>query len=244
MLTALAREWGLVQVPRHVAVIMDGNGRWATTRGLGRAAGHRAGVEALRAIVRASSDLGVEVLSVYAFSTENWKRPSTEIRVLMELLVEFLGREIDELDRNHVRITFMGRTDSISARVTNAVEVARKRTAKNAGLTFNVALNYGARDEIIRAARSLAQDAAEGSLCPEDIDEEAFAGRLDTAGLPDPDLVIRTSGELRLSNFMLYQISYAEFVAPQVYWPDFTVDEYRKVLQAFQGRDRRFGGVK
>ena len=244
MAKALAADWGLKIVPRHVAIIMDGNGRWATARGMNRAAGHRAGVEALREIVRASSDLGVEVLSVYAFSTENWKRPPAEIRVLMELLVEFLSREIDELDANGVRIAFVGRTDSISNRVTEAVETARRRTAKNTGLVFNVALNYGGRDEIVRAAQALARDAAAGRLKPDDIDETAFAARLDTAGLPDPDLVIRTSGELRLSNFLLYQVSYAEFAAPAVCWPDFTCDEYKKVLLAYQGRDRRYGGVK
>jgi undecaprenyl diphosphate synthase len=242
-LTPLAQEWGLKKVPRHVGIIMDGNGRWAKSHGMLRSSGHRAGVEALRDIVRASSDVGLEALSLYAFSTENWKRPPTEIRVLMELLVEFLGREIDELDANRVKIRFMGETDSISKRVTKAVEIARKRTENNTGLIMNVALNYGGRVEILRAARLLAQEAAQGRLNPEEIDEEQFASRLYTAGMPDLDLVVRTSGELRLSNFMLWQCSYAEFIAPDVYWPDFNREEYKKVLLAYQARDRRYGGV-
>jgi undecaprenyl diphosphate synthase len=223
---------------------MDGNGRWAAGRGLLRASGHRAGVEALKDIVRASSDLGMEVLSLYAFSTENWKRPRGEIRVLMQLLVEFLAREIDELDENRVRIRFMGQAEEISDKVTKAVKTALQRTRDNTGLVMNIALNYGSRDEIVRAARSLAEDAAAGRLMPADITEEVFANRLYTAGLPDPDLIIRTSGELRLSNFMLYQCSYSEYSAPEVFWPDFNRDEYRKVLLEYQRRGRRFGGIK
>jgi undecaprenyl diphosphate synthase len=227
-----------------VGIIMDGNGRWAAGRGMLRSAGHRAGVEALREIVRASSDLGMEALSLYAFSTENWKRPPAEVRVLMDLLVEFLSREIDELDKNEVRIRFMGETGAISGHVTRAVRTAVERTHDNTGLVMNIALNYGSRAEIVRAARLLAEDAAAGRLDAATIDEDAFASRLYTAGLPDPDLVIRTSGELRLSNFMLYQCSYSEFIAPEVFWPDFNRDEYRKALLAYQARDRRFGGVK
>jgi undecaprenyl diphosphate synthase len=243
-MTPLAREWGLQKVPRHVGIIMDGNGRWAAGRGLLRASGHRAGVEALRDIVRASSDLGIEVLSLYAFSTENWKRPRGEIKVLMELLVEYLAREIDELDANEVRIRFMGEPEAISEKVAEAVRTALERTRGNTGLIMNIALNYGSRAEIVRAARSLAEDAKAGRLNPEDITEEVFANRLYTAGLPDPDLVIRTSGELRLSNFMLYQCSYSEYCAPEVFWPDFNCDEYRKVLLEFQMRDRRYGGIR
>lgn len=243
-MTALAQEWGLKIVPRHVGIIMDGNGRWAAGRGFLRSSGHRAGVEALREIVRASSDLGMEVLSLYAFSTENWKRPPAEVRVLMELLVEFLGREIDELDKNEVRIRFMGETGDISGKVSKAVDTAIKRTHDNTGLVMNIALNYGSRAEIVRASRLLAEEAAAGRLDPAAITEDIFADKLYTAGLPDPDLVIRTSGELRLSNFMLYQCSYSEYIAPEVYWPDFNRDEYRKALLLYQARDRRFGGVK
>jgi undecaprenyl diphosphate synthase len=243
-MTPLAQEWGLKKVPRHVGIIMDGNGRWAAGRGLLRSKGHRAGVEALHDIVKMSSDLGIEVLSLYAFSTENWKRPPAEIRVLMDLLVEFLAREIDELDENKVRIRFMGEADEISGRVSKAVKTATDRTRNNTGLVMNIALNYGSRAEIVRAAKSLAADAVAGRLDPAQITEEIFAGRLYTAGLPDPDLIIRTSGEMRLSNFMLYQCSYCEYIAPEVYWPDFNRDEYRKVLLEFQSRDRRFGGVK
>jgi undecaprenyl diphosphate synthase len=242
-LTPLAMEWGLKKVPRHVGIIMDGNGRWAQSRGLGRSAGHRAGVETLRDIVRASSDVGMEVLSLYAFSTENWKRPPAEIRILMELLVEFLSREIDELCANQVRIRFMGETTAISGRVTRAVEEALRRTEKNTGLVMNIALNYGSRAEIVRAARLLAEDVARGALSPDSIDEAAFTAKLYTAGLPDLDLVVRTSGEQRLSNFMLWQCSYAEFIAPEVFWPDFNLDAFKKVLLAYQSRDRRFGGV-
>lgn len=243
-MTNLAAEWGLKKIPRHVGVIMDGNGRWAAGRGLLRSSGHRAGVEALRDIVRASSDVGVEVLSLYAFSTENWKRPPAEVRVLMELLVEFLGKEIDELCANNVRIRFMGAADEISPKITKAVKTALERTGGNTGLVMNIALNYGGRAEIVRTARLLAEDAAAGRIAAGSIDEEAFASRLYTAGLPDPDLIIRTSGEFRLSNFLLYQCSYSEFIAPEVYWPDFSKDEYRKVLLEYQARDRRFGGVK
>lgn len=243
-LTTLARQWGLTKVPRHVGIIMDGNGRWAQNRGLGRSAGHRAGVEALREIVRASSDVGLEALSLYAFSTENWKRPPAEIRILMELLVEFLGREIEELCANQVRIRFMGETDAISRRVTQAVAEALERTRNNTGLVMNIALNYGSRAELARAARLLAQEVAAGRMKPEQIDEEAMAQRLFTAGLPDVDLVIRTSGELRLSNFMLWQSSYAEFLAPQTFWPDFDRGEYQKALLAYQARGRRYGGVE
>jgi undecaprenyl diphosphate synthase len=243
-MTPLAKEWGLRVVPRHVGIIMDGNGRWAAGRGLLRSAGHRAGVEALHDIVKVSSDVGIGVLSLYAFSTENWKRPPAEVRVLMDLLVEFLAKELDELDANEVRIHFMGEVDGISGKVSRAVRTALERTRDNAGLVMNIALNYGSRAEIVRAARLLAEEARAGRLDPQDITEEMFAGKLYTAGLPDPDLVIRTSGELRLSNFMLYQCSYAEYSAPEVYWPDFNSDEYRKVLLEYQARDRRFGGVK
>jgi undecaprenyl diphosphate synthase len=243
-MTPLAKEWGLKTVPRHVGIIMDGNGRWAAGRGMLRSAGHRAGVEALHNIVKASSDVGIEVLSLYAFSTENWKRPPAEVRVLMDLMVEFLAREIDELDAKEVLIRFMGEVEGISGRVTRDVRTAEERTAGNTGLVMNIAWNYGSRAEIVRAVRLLAEDAKAGKLDPSEITEEIFAGKLYTAGLPDPDLIIRTSGEVRLSNFMLYQCSYAEYCAPEVYWPDFNADEYRKVLLEYQARDRRFGGVK
>jgi undecaprenyl diphosphate synthase len=193
-------------------------------------------VEALHNIVQASSDLGIEALSLYAFSTENWKRPKTEVKVLFELLVEFLAKEIDELDANEVKIRFMGRSDEISDKVTQSVKTALERTSDNTGMVMNIALNYGSRDEIVHAARLLAEDVCAGRLRPADITEELFSGKLYT--------VIRTSGELRLSNFMLFQCSYAEYCAPEVYWPDFNRDEYKKVLLEYQMRDRRFGGIK
>ncbi|MDD3243889.1 MAG: isoprenyl transferase [Eubacteriales bacterium] len=243
-LTPLARELGLRLVPAHVGVIMDGNGRWAQKRGMPRMMGHRAGVETLRDVIRFSSDVGIQVLSLYAFSTENWKRPADEVGGLMRLLVEFLYKEIDELDANGVRIRFMGDIDALPAPQHKAVEYGLEKTKDNTGLIVNIALNYGARAEIARAARELAAAAVRGELDAAAITEQSVTDALYTAGLPDVDLVIRTSGEMRLSNFMLYQCSYAEFYFPEVLWPDFSKEEYAKVLLQFQQRDRRYGGVK
>ena len=230
-------------LPTHVGIIMDGNGRWAKAKGLPRVLGHRAGVERLRSVVRMTSDIGIKVLSIFAFSTENWKRPYREVDALMKLLIEFMNKEIEELDRNHVQMRFMGETDEMSESVRNALKTARERTAKNDGLILNIGLNYGSRAEILRAAQLLATDVANGLLTVAQIDESTFASKLYSAQLPDLDLVIRTSGERRLSNFMLFQIAYAELIFTSVHWPDFDDAQYLNVLKEYQNRDRRFGGL-
>ena len=231
-------------LPRHVAIIMDGNGRWATSRGLPRSAGHAAGTEALREIIRASDDWGIGALSLYAFSTENWSRSKEEVGALMGLLLKYFTSEIDELDEKNVRITILGDVDGMPEPQRDALVRAMQRTAKNTGLRLNIALNYGGRAELTRAARLLAQAVRDGEIEPEDIDEDAFAARLYTAGLPDVDLLIRTSGEMRTSNFLPWQLAYAEMVFDDCFWPDFDRTHYMKCLSVYASRDRRFGGVK
>lgn len=230
------------RMPRHVAIIMDGNGRWAKKRGVPRAMGHRAGVEAMRAIIRESSDLGIEVLSLYAFSTENWKRSTEEVGVLMGLLLEFCSREVENLYRNNVRIRIIGDVEHMPEPQRTALKNAMTRTVDRTGLQLNFAINYGGRDELRRAARRLCEQALAGALAPEDLTEETLRQALDTAGQPDADLVIRTSGEERMSNFLPFQAAYAELQFPQILWPDFGVNEYHAALDNFAGRDRRFGG--
>ena len=227
-------------IPRHVAIIMDGNGRWAKARGQMRSAGHRAGVDALRDIIRFSSDSGVEALTVYAFSTENKKRPPEEIGVLCGLLIEYFKKEIDELDENRVRIKSIGDLSWFPENVQAAVLNAEARTADNEGLKLNIALNYGSQAEIVRAVKYAAAVARKENREPE---KEDFEAGLYTAGLPPVDLLIRTSGEERISNFLLYQLAYAELYFTDVYWPDFTKEEYIKALTAFAKRSRRFGGL-
>ena len=229
-------------LPRHVAIIMDGNGRWAKQHKIQVALGHRKGVEALRSIIRESSDLGIEALSLYAFSTENWKRSPQEVEALMALLLEFFTSEIDELDEKNVCIRILGDKDGMPPKQREALIRAEERTGKNTGLKLNIALNYGGRAELVRAARSLARKAAAGEMRPEDITEDTLAEELYTHGLPDVDLLIRTSGEMRLSNFLLYQCAYAEFYFPTVLWPDFRLSDYHRALEAYAHRDRRFGG--
>jgi len=231
-------------LPRHVAIIMDGNGRWATSRGLPRSAGHAAGTEALRDIIRASDDWGIEALSLYAFSTENWSRSKEEVAALMGLLLKYFNSEIDELDEKHVKITILGDVDGMPEPQRQALLNAMARTGNNTGLRLNIALNYGGRAELTRAARRLAQAVRDGQLEPEDIDEEEFAANLYTAGLPDVDLLIRTSGEMRTSNFLPWQLAYAEMVFDDCYWPDFDRARYMKCLGVYASRDHRFGGVK
>ena len=231
-------------LPRHVAIIMDGNGRWAKAHKIKVALGHRKGVEALRSIIRESSDLGIEALSLYAFSTENWKRDPGEVEALMGLLLEFFTSEIDELHEKNVCIRILGDKDGMPEKQRAALFNAEARTADNTGLKLNIAINYGSRAELVRAARRLAEKAVKGEIAPESIDDAMFADELYTAGLPDVDLLIRTSGEMRLSNFLLYQCAYAEFLFPKTLWPDFTLDDYHAALSAFAGRDRRFGGRK
>ena len=229
-------------LPRHVAIIMDGNGRWAKQHALRVALGHRKGVEALRAIIRESSDIGIEALSLYAFSTENWRRSPDEVEALMGLLLEYFTKEIDELDENRVCIRILGDKDGMPEKQRQALIKAEERTKNNKGLKLNIAINYGGRVELARAARTLAEKAVKGEIRPEDIDEKALADELYTKGLPDVDLLIRTSGEMRLSNFLLYQCAYAEFEFPAMLWPDFDLAAYHEALAAFGNRDRRFGG--
>ena len=234
----------LEKLPRHVAIIMDGNGRWAQQHSLQIARGHQAGVESLRDIIRESSDLGIHTLSLYAFSTENWRRSQAEVSALMALLLRYFASQIDELDEKNVRIRILGDKSGLPEPQRIAVTNAEQRTKDNTGLNLCIALNYGGRQEILRAARSLAQKARDGILDPDAIDEAAFSDELYTAGLPDVDLLIRTSGEQRLSGFLLWQCAYAEFEFPSTLWPDFTLKEYHQALEEFQGRDRRYGGRK
>ena len=233
-------------LPRHVAIIMDGNGRWAQKRGMPRSFGHKAGVEALREIIRHSSDLGIEALTIYAFSTENWKRSVEEVGALMGLLLEYFTRELDELHREHVCIRILGDIEAMPKGLEKqqaALYAAMDKTRENTGLKLNIALNYGGQQEIVHAARVLAKKAAQGEIKPEDITQETFAAELYTGGLPEVDFLIRTSGEMRLSNFLLYQMAYAEFYQTDVLWPDFDRCAYDEALLAFAKRSRRFGGV-
>ncbi len=227
-------------IPKHVAIIMDGNGRWAQSRRLPRSAGHRAGTDRLRGIIRLSSDLGIASLTLYAFSTENWKRPSDEVGTLMGLLIEYFTSEIDELHENNVRIKIIGAYEGLPNGPRTAVERAMKRTEANTGLILNIALNYGSRAEILRAANLAAKQAQETGTA---ITEELFESFLYTHDQADVDLLIRTSGEQRLSNFLLYQLSYAEFLFPEEYWPDFSDERYIEALKTYQSRSRRFGGL-
>ncbi len=230
------------RLPRHVAIIMDGNGRWAKKHALSVALGHRKGVETLREIIRYSSDIGIEVLSLYAFSTENWTRPKAEVGALMQLIVEFFASEIDELHQNRVKILILGDVDGLTSEAQTAVRQAMERTKDNTGLQLNIALNYGARDEILRAVKLLQADHDAGNLSADNLTWEEFSSRLYTGGQPDVDLLIRTSGEQRLSNFLLCQCAYAEMVFPEVLWPDYDVKVYQKDLNQFARRERRFGG--
>ncbi len=234
----ILRSGGL---PRHVAIIMDGNGRWAKTRGLPRLAGHRAGVEPVRETVRACAELGIEVLTLYAFSVENWHRPAVEIRGLMQVLKETLRREQDELNANGVRLRTIGREEDLPADVRRQIAKTRAALEKNEGLILNLALSYGGRAEIVDAARRLLEEAREKGLPTEELTEERLARHLYTADLPDPDLLIRTSGELRISNFLLWQIAYAEIYVTQTHWPDFRREHLYAAIREYQGRERRFG---
>jgi undecaprenyl diphosphate synthase len=225
------------KVPKHVAIIMDGNGRWAVSRRRPRAYGHRAGVDSVRETVRACGELGVEVLTLYAFSTENWGRPKTEVTELMRLLAWALKREVPELDKNNVRLRVSGRVDGLPASVRESLQDSIRALEKNTGLILNLALNYGSRQEILDAVNALLKDGVR------EVDEASFASRLYTAGLPDPDLVIRTSGEMRVSNFLLWQLAYAELYVTPVLWPDFRKPDLLDAFRAYEARDRRYGGV-
>lgn len=239
-----AQESAPGPVPAHVAIIMDGNGRWAAAKGRPRAFGHRAGVEAVRRTVRAAGELGITHLTLFGFSTENWRRPREEVDALFDLLRRFVDADLDRLDREGVRVRIIGRRDNLGEDVREIVERAETKTAANTRFNLTVAFNYGSRDEIARAAGKLAEAASRGEIAPEDIDPARFESFLDTAGLPDPDLVVRTSGERRTSNFLLWQSAYAEFVFLDVLWPDFGRDHLQAAIEEFAGRERRFGGVK
>ena len=228
---------------RHVGIIMDGNGRWANRRGLPRGLGHRAGLEALRATVRNFVDLGIPVLTVYSFSSENWSRPAAEVADLLGLLRLFIRSDLNDLNRRNVRVRVIGEREGLGADLVALLDEAEEMTRTNTGLTMAVAFNYGARQEIVRAAQELAREVAAGRLAPAAITEAALAGRLTTAGLPDPDLIIRTSGEQRISNFLLWQSAYAEFVFTPVLWPDFDRAALDACIAEYGTRTRRFGGV-
>lgn len=225
--------------PRHVAIIMDGNGRWARQRLLPRTYGHKKGVETLRTIVKAAAEKGIDVLTVFAFSTENWKRPEKEVRALMHLFVETLEKEVPELMDNNVKLRFIGDRAPLSREVVEKMTQSEARTKDNEGLTLVVALNYSGRDDILRAVKAF----KERKDSSPQLDEELFASFLDTRGLPDPDLIIRTGGEYRISNFLLWQGAYSEFYSTAAYWPDFSRKEFEKALKEYTRRDRRFGGL-
>jgi undecaprenyl diphosphate synthase len=231
------------RVPRHVAIIMDGNGRWAQKRGLPRTFGHRAGAEALRAIVRTAAELRIGVLTTYAFSTENWKRPAEEVDLLMNLFSDYLDNEIDELNDNGIRVLFSGKTEELAPGLKDKIDRAERVTAANTGLVLNIAVNYGGRAEITRAVQLIAAAVAAGRLKAEDISEEVIGSHLYTAGLPDPDLLIRPAGDQRISNFLLWQAAYAEFWFTDINWPDFRPEHLIAAVADFQRRDRRFGGL-
>jgi undecaprenyl diphosphate synthase len=222
---------------------MDGNGRWAKARGLPRVVGHQAGVEALKSTLRQCSDWGIGALTAYAFSTENWSRPGDEVNFLMTLFEGVLQKELRSLEEEQVRIRFLGDLDGLPEKLQHLIDDATERTAKNSGIHFNVCTNYGGRRELVRAAQRLAKQAASGTLDPETIDENSFARELFTVGDQDPDLLIRTSGEYRISNFLLWQLAYAEIHVTDVFWPDFNADVLKQALLDYQGRNRRFGGL-
>jgi undecaprenyl diphosphate synthase len=230
-------------MPRHVAIIMDGNGRWARGRLMPRVFGHRSGMTAVREVIEGAVEAGVEYLSLFAFSRENWERPATEVEALMDLLVEYVGREATELVTKGVRVQVLGDLSRLSPAASQAVADVVQRTDGNNRLVLNLFISYSSRDEIVRAVRSLAREAAAGELDPDAITEETVSARLYTADCPDPDLLIRTSGEQRLSNFMLWQLAYAELYITTVLWPDFNREELFKAIAEFQGRDRRYGRV-
>ncbi len=232
------------KMPRHIAIIMDGNGRWAKERNLPRAMGHKAGVETIREIVKECNRLGIKYLTLYAFSTENWKRPEDEVNTLMRLLVEYLKRELDELNKNNVVVNHIGDISKLPELCQAELRSAYNRTKNNTGVTMTLAINYGGRDDIVYAVRKIVTDVSNGYLKASDINEENFSNYLYTTGIPDPDIIIRPSGELRISNFLLWQCAYSEFWYSNINWPDFTVHDLHKAIEDYQKRDRRFGTVR
>lgn len=230
-------------LPVHIAIIMDGNGRWAKRRGLPRIAGHKAGVKAVKRVVEAAGELGISVLTLYTFSHENWKRPRQEVSAIMKLLYETTKREINELDKNNVKLITTGRIEELSPLRRDILEKAKEQTKDNTGLVLNLALNYGGRTEILDAVKHIAQEVKQGKLDIDDLNEDNFAKYLYTNGLPDPDLLIRTSGEKRISNFLLWQTSYTELYITDVLWPNFTAKDFYEAIWDYQNRERRFGRV-
>jgi len=231
------------RIPRHVAIIMDGNGRWAQRRRLPRVAGHRAGIHSVRETVEAAARLNMQVLTLYAFSVENWKRPAGEVATLMRLLKEFLKKELKTLLKNNIRFETLGRINELDASIQKELALAKARTANNTGLLFNVALNYGGRAELVDAVKLLLDRRTNSNGSSLEVNEAAIASCLYTAGLPDPDLMVRTSGELRISNFLLWQIAYAEIWVTDTLWPDFRMKDFFEAIIAYQKRDRRYGGL-
>ena len=240
----MAEELNGLVIPQHVALILDGNGRWAKKRGLPRTAGHKKGCEAVENIVEVAARMGIRYLTVYGFSTENWKRPEEEVSTLMQLF-RFYAKRLQKIAMaNNVRVRMIGERSRFAPDLQKAIEGLETSTKDNTGLTFVIAVNYGGRDEITRAVRRMTQDAKNGIIEPSDITEDMVASYLDTAGMPDPDLMIRTSGELRLSNYLLWQLAYAELYVTDCLWPDFDREELENAIRAFNRRDRRFGGIK
>ena len=234
----------LIRNPRHVAIIMDGNGRWASARGLPRSAGHKAGIDALRRAVRAASDLSVEYLTIYSFSTENWSRPKTEVMFLLELLRRFISQDVAELHAAGVKIQIIGDRSNLESKLVKMLEDAERLTAANSTLKLVVAFNYGSRQELARAAQKIALQVQAGLLDPAAINADLLSSNLDTWGMPDPDLLIRTGGEERISNFLLWQCAYTEFVFVPEFWPEFNADIFARAIAEYNARERRFGGLK
>ncbi len=231
------------KIPQHVAIILDGNGRWAKKRHMPRNYGHKVGADNLEQVIEDAWDLGIKYLTVYAFSTENWKRSVEEVTGLMTILRDFLRKSIDKANKNNMRVRIIGKRDRLDADIIDAIEKLEEATKNNSGLQFNVALNYGGRDEITRAVKKIAEEASKGEINLDDITEDYISQHLDTAEIPDPDLLIRTSGELRTSNFLPWQLSYSEFYFTDTLWPDFDKEALKKAIDYYNGRDRRFGGV-
>lgn len=232
------------RLPRHIAIILDGNGRWARKRGLPRTAGHKVGAETFRTIATYCRDIGIDYLTVYAFSTENWKRPQDEVDTIMALLKRYLLEAIDTMERDNVRLNFMGDLSVLSGELQELAARCNAISARLTGCQCNICINYGGRAEIVHAARRFAEECAAGSAKPEELTEERFDGYLYSAGIPSPELLIRPGGEQRLSNFLLWQCAYTEFYSTDVLWPDFSKEELHRAIAAYQGRDRRFGGVR
>jgi len=231
------------KIPKHIAIIMDGNGRWAKEKGLVRTVGHRQGIERIKEIIKAASELGVGVVTFFAFSTENWNRPKEEVNMLMRYLNNFLDRQVKELHKNNIRLIVIGQNDPIPKYLQKKIKEAERKTKDNTGLKMVLALNYGSRQEIVDAAKRFAGSVMRGEIDIEGLDTEAFSRYFYTAGLPDPDILIRTSGEMRISNFLLWQLSYAELYFSKKYWPDFRRADLEEVIREYQNRERRFGGI-